>query len=241
MNRVRISAEVYKILIASWQRWCIIKASSSHFSSSWKATIWTVMRKPAFCHMWTTKVQISLPIRAIWSAPLLLAVWIVEYLQFLYWNFRFLWLCRPVCVYPGCKPRFSHDEAHLSHLMRLLHFSSSLNSFFKRMCAAIQWCSMSDFWSDPSSTSTIHVCEQERPWRDCTDRLCDKYHNLMSWLIYICGSSCTSPLLVFQEIVLKQEHSSSEGFWILANKTFHAFGICGAKILDFQSGESNSL
>ena len=26
---------------------------------------------------------------------------------------------------------------------------------------------MSDFWMDPSSTSILHVCEQQRLWRDC--------------------------------------------------------------------------
>ena len=48
---------------------------------------------------------------------------------------------------------------------------------------------MSYVWSDASSTSILHVCEQRRLWRDCADaqarlsrRLCDKYHNLMSWL-----------------------------------------------------------
>ena len=33
----------------------------------------TVMRKSAFCHMRTTKAQISLRFRAVWSAPLLFA------------------------------------------------------------------------------------------------------------------------------------------------------------------------
>ena len=28
---------------------------------------------------------------------------------------------------------------HLSHVMRLWYFSSSVNSFFKRACVAIQW------------------------------------------------------------------------------------------------------
>ena len=28
---------------------------------------------------------------------------------------------------------------------------------------------MSDIWSDPSSTSIFHVCEQQRLWRDCAD------------------------------------------------------------------------
>ena len=34
-------------------------------------------KKTCFCHMWTTKAQISLRIRAIWSAPLLFAAWMV--------------------------------------------------------------------------------------------------------------------------------------------------------------------
>ena len=79
----------------------------------------------------------------------------------------------------------------LSHLMRLWRFSSSINSFFKRACAAIHWGMMSDFWSDPSSTSILHVCEQRRLWQNArmpslawafAVRLCDKYHKLLSWL-----------------------------------------------------------
>ena len=35
-----------------------------------------------------------------------------------------------------------------------------VNSFFKRACSATQWGQMSDFWSDPSSTSILHVSEQ---------------------------------------------------------------------------------
>ena len=51
---------------------------------------------------------------------------------------------------------------HLSQLMRLWYFSSSVNSLFKCACAAIHWGYMSDFWSDTSSTSILHVCEQRR-------------------------------------------------------------------------------
>ena len=44
----------------------------------------------------------------------------------------------------------------------------------------------SDFWSDPSSTSILHVCEQRRcagsPKPLLVAYRCDKYHNLMSWL-----------------------------------------------------------
>ena len=35
-----------------------------------------------------------------------------------------------------------------SHVVRLWYFSSCMNSFFKRACAAIQWGWMSDFWLD---------------------------------------------------------------------------------------------
>ena len=28
---------------------------------------------------------------------------------------------------------------------------------------------VSDFWLNPSSTSILHMCEQRRLWRDCTD------------------------------------------------------------------------
>ena len=57
----------------------------------------------------------------------------------------------------------------LSQLKRLWYFSSSVNSFFKRACASIEWGQISDFWSDPSSTSILHVFEQRRLWRDCAD------------------------------------------------------------------------
>ena len=46
-------------------------------------------------------------------------------------------------------------------------FSSSVKTFFKRACAAIQWGYMFDFWSDPLSTSILHLCEQQRLWWDC--------------------------------------------------------------------------
>ena len=45
---------------------------------------------------------------------------------------------------------------------------------------------MSDFWSDPLSTSILHLCKQWRlSARMCRlSCLCVKYHNLMSWFIY---------------------------------------------------------
>ena len=80
---------------------------------------------------------------------------------------------------------------NLNQLMRLWYFSSSVN--FKHACAAIQRSKKSDFWSDPSFTSTLHVCEQGWPWQECADAQARlsirwspmwlKYHNLMSWLI----------------------------------------------------------
>ena len=56
----------------------------------------------------------------------------------------------------------------LSHLKRLWHFSSSVN-FKPRMRShpvGLDIC----FWSDPSSTSILHVCEQGRLRRDCAAR-----------------------------------------------------------------------
>ena len=57
----------------------------------------------------------------------------------------------------------------MSQLRRLWFFSPSVNSVFKRACAAVYWGYMSAFWSAPSSTSILHVCEQRRLWRDCAD------------------------------------------------------------------------
>ena len=47
-----------------------------------------VMRKHVLCHMRTTKVQISLRIRAVWSAPLLFTAYIVWYVHLLYPKFQ---------------------------------------------------------------------------------------------------------------------------------------------------------
>ena len=44
----------------------------------------------------------------------------------------------PYCLARRIKTIVSENN-QLSQLMRLLHFSSSVNSFFKRACAAIQW------------------------------------------------------------------------------------------------------
>ena len=57
----------------------------------------------------------------------------------------------------------------MSHVMRLWHFSSIVNSFFKCKCADTQGGQMSDFRSDPSSTSILHVYEQRWLWWDCAD------------------------------------------------------------------------
>ena len=67
------------------------------------------------------------------------------------------------------KKHENKEHGKMRQLMRLWHFSSSVNSFFKRPCAAIYRGYMFDFWSDPSSTSILHVCEQRRLWRDCAD------------------------------------------------------------------------
>ena len=80
--------------------------------------------------------------------------------------------------------------------MRLWHLSPSVNSSFKHACGAFHWGYTSDFWSDPSCTFILYVCEQRRLWAFAV-RLCDTYHNLMSWIIYwplirwgVWGRSC---------------------------------------------------
>ena len=40
---------------------------------------------------------------------------------------------------PGNGFYVTQTKLQLSHLMRLWHFSSSVNSFFKHACASIQW------------------------------------------------------------------------------------------------------
>ena len=94
--------------------------------------------------------------------------------------------CYADLVFSELKP-----ETHREFFLALWYFSSSVTSFFKRVCAAFHWGQMFDFWSDPWCTSILHMCEQRRLWRDCVDaqapwaiagRLCDKCHNPMNWL-----------------------------------------------------------
>ena len=58
---------------------------------------------------------------------------------------------------------------------------------------------MSDVWLDSSSTSILYVANSEDSGetarirglaRAFAGRLCDKYHNLMSWLIYCFFVEC---------------------------------------------------
>ena len=121
---------------------------------------------------------------------------------------KMLWLSPSIAIRIVCQPDmnlklFSMQLFYYQNLkwadMRLWHLSPSVNSIFKHACAAIHWGYKSDFWSDPSSTWIHYVCEQRRLWRDSASRsegsgetarlawairLCNKYHNLMSWLKY---------------------------------------------------------
>ena len=90
--------------------------------------------------------------------------------------------------------------------MRFWHFLSSVNSFFKYACAAIQSGYMSNFKSDSASTSIIRVCEQRRLWRGCgmrrlawafAGRLCDKYHNLAQKCLRQCDRLIWCKVLSF--------------------------------------------
>ena len=82
-------------------------------------------------------------------------------------------------------------KKHMSHLMRLWYFLSSVNSFFKHACAVIQWGPDVWFLVGPFvyfHNSCVRIAKALARLRRC---LCDKYHNLMSWLIY-CGYSLES-------------------------------------------------
>ena len=70
-------------------------------------------------------------------------------------------------------------SAYFSHLIRLWYLSSSVNSFFKHTCTAIQLGYMSNFWLDLLSTSILHMCKQQRLWRDCRDV---QAHLSLRWL-----------------------------------------------------------
>ena len=77
--------------------------------------------------------------------------------------------------------------------MRLCYFLSSVNSFFKRACTAIHWGYMSDFWlvlrllsyfMRANGEVSGETARMHRLASAFAGRLCDKYLNLMSWLIY---------------------------------------------------------
>ena len=62
---------------------------------------------------------------------------------------------------------------------------------------------MSDFWSDPLSTSIVHVCEQRRLWRDCEDaqaRLSHRWSPEPSLVAYVISTiiSWASSFMIFK-------------------------------------------
>ena len=117
------------------------------------------------------KTQISLGIRPVWSESSLCAQWVAQkpklsscgqrrlrsdwadaqaYLS-LRWGAHIILL---VLSWGGSivptSMIFRQIKVHkLSHHMRLWHFPSCVNSFFKRACAVIQWGWMSDFFVGP--------------------------------------------------------------------------------------------
>ena len=92
------------------------------------------------------------------------------------------------------------SQYYLSQLTRLMALFVLLKLILQTCMRSHPVGEMSDFCSDPSSTSILHVCEQRRLWRTLkvlarllawafAGRLCDKYHNLMSWLIFFFNQS----------------------------------------------------
>ena len=55
----------------------MVHVTADHLKKKMKTYVGQVMQKHVLCRMQTTKAQISLRIRAVWSAPLLFAAEIV--------------------------------------------------------------------------------------------------------------------------------------------------------------------
>ena len=83
------------------------------------------------------------------------------------------------------------NKNYLSHVMRLWYFSSSVNSFFKRACAAIQWAKslifggtlfLLTYFMCANSEGCGKTVQMHRLAWAFAGHICD--HNLMSWLIW---------------------------------------------------------
>ena len=82
----------------------------------------------------------------------------------------------------------------MSQLMRLWYLSSSVNSFFKRAYAAIQWVRCLNFgrtlrllpyFMYANSEGSGETARMRRLTWAFAGRLCDKYQNFMSWLLFL--------------------------------------------------------
>ena len=84
---------------------------------------------------------------------------------------------------PGHIVEIDHE---ISHLMRLWYFSSSVNSFFKRCMRSHPVGLDVWFWVGPFAYFHASCVWTARLWLAWAfvSRLCDKYHNLMSWFKY---------------------------------------------------------
>ena len=104
-------------------------------------------------------------------------------------NFRFLSLMMYMChVWTSL-----HSIDQLSHLMRLWYFSSSINTFFKCPCAAIQWGTCLIFgWTlhllpylcVRTAKALARLCGCAGSLEPSLVAYVIKYHNLRSWLYY---------------------------------------------------------
>ena len=94
LNDVRYTTAIFHVDVCQRKR-CRIEQFVSTAEGCEAETFWNkseicecfqyVLRheKTCLCHIWTTNAQISLRIRAVWSAPLLFTAWIISYLYLL--------------------------------------------------------------------------------------------------------------------------------------------------------------
>ena len=110
---------------------------------------------------------------------------------------RFFWSLQIPCKNNNTKVQFHIAinlgltvNSQMNNLMRLWHFSSSVNAFFKRTRAAIQWARRLIFGRTLRLLPHFMCANSEGSGESTrmrkfacafAGRLCDKYPNLMSW------------------------------------------------------------
>ena len=104
-----------------------------------------------------------------------------------------------------------------THLMRLWYFLSSVNSFFKHPMGLDVWCLVEAFiyFMHVNSERSGETAQMRRlTWVCRLAWVCDKYHNLMSWLIFW-FPHLTAVLIDETAILFTQRNVSEKTHWVV--------------------------